>query len=440
MAAYLITAAAIFGLMMVASPAASGAVVGLLGLAGGTLWLVSRRRVGRLGRINRELNEKRLRAATEAISAIKDVKLLGREQYFVDRLASIYADIRRNTVAFNMITEAPRNVLEIVSVAAILVIFLVAFGETGTLAATAGIVSTIVVALYRLMPILHRILSGGYALRFSLAVRDAFARAFTEGAARLAERGPAGAAVPFEREIRFDNVTFKFPGQERAALDGLNLEIRHNTIVGLVGASGAGKTTLVEILLGLLESEAGRVLVDGRALDAGNARAWQGSVAYVPQTIYLADDSILRNIAFGVPDVRIDRQQAAEAARMAHLDGLVAGLPKGMATVTGERGVRLSGGQRQRIGIARALYRRAKLLVLDEATSALDGITESIIEQAITELAGKMTVLIIAHRLTTVRHCDVIHLMEDGRIVASGRYEDLIRDNATFRAMARAAE
>jgi ABC-type multidrug transport system fused ATPase/permease subunit len=440
MAADVVTAAAIFALMVFASPVASGTVVGILGLAGGALWLLSRRRVDRLGRINRELNEKRLRASAEAIGAIKDVKLLGREDYFVDRLARIYADIRRNTVAFNMITEAPRNVLEIVSVVAILLIFVVAFGETGSMAATAGIASLIVVALYRLMPVLHRILSGGYALRFSSAVRDAFARAMIEGAARLAERSPGGEPLPFEREIRFENVSFRYPSANHAALDALNLEIKRNSIVGLVGPSGAGKTTLVEILLGLLEANIGRVLVDGRPVDPGCASAWQRSVAYVPQSIYLADDSILRNIAFGVPDARIDQARAAEAARIAHLDEFIAGLPKGIDTATGERGVRLSGGQRQRIGIARAIYREAKLLVLDEATSALDGITESIIEQSIAELAGKMTVVIIAHRLTTVRRCNLIHLMDGGRIVASGGYEQLMRDSATFRAMARAAE
>ena len=440
MAADVLTAATIFSFMMVASPAASGAVVGLLGLVGGVLWLLSRGRVGRLGRINRELNEKRLRAATEAIGAIRDVKLLAREQYFINRMAQIYADIRRNTVAFNIITEAPRNVLEIVSVSAILVIFLVAFRETGSIGATAGIVSTIVVALYRLMPILHRILSGGYALRFSAAVREAFASAIIEGAARMTERRPAGEALPFQREIRLDSVSFGYAGSERAALDDISVSIKQNTTVGVVGPSGTGKTTLFEILLGLLEPASGRILIDGQALDRGNMSAWQSSVAYVPQSIYLTDDSILRNIAFGVTDAKIDLDRAAEAANIAHLDDLVAGLPEGMSTIVGERGIRLSGGQRQRIGIARALYRRANLLVLDEATSSLDGIAESIIEDAIGELSGKVTILIIAHRLTTVRHCDVIHLMEAGRIVASGRYDDLLRDNATFRAMARAAE
>jgi HlyD family secretion protein len=222
-------------------------------------------------------------------------------------------------------------------------------------------------------------------------------------------------------------------------LDGVDLEVELNAVVGIVGPSGAGKTTLVEVILGLLEPTAGRVMVDGRAIDSANVTAWQRMVAYVPQSIYMSDDTILRNVAFGVPDNEIDHDLAAEAMRIAHLDGFVSSLPKGAHTMTGERGVRLSGGQRQRIGIARALYGRARLLVLDEATSALDGITEAVIEDAIAGLAGKVTVVIIAHRLSTVRRCDTIHLMDRGRIVASGTYDDLIARNETFRAMARTA-
>jgi ABC-type multidrug transport system fused ATPase/permease subunit len=430
---------AIIGLMVAVSPVASGIVLGLLGAAAGAMWLLSRARVGQLGRINRELNEKRLRAVSEAVGAIKDVKLLARESYFVDRLSRIYADIRRNTVAFNLITEAPRSVLEIASVSAILAMFLIVHGETGSMAETAGIVSTIVVALYRLMPVVHRILSGGSALRFSAAVRDAFARAMIEGHARMPRAAHAAVSFSFDRSIRAEGLAFRHDGAPNLVLDGVDLEVELNAVVGIVGPSGAGKTTLVEVILGLLEPTAGRVMVDGRAIDSANVTAWQRMVAYVPQSIYMSDDTILRNVAFGVPDNEIDHDLAAEAMRIAHLDGFVSSLPKGAHTMTGERGVRLSGGQRQRIGIARALYGRARLLVLDEATSALDGITEAVIEDAIAGLAGKVTVVIIAHRLSTVRRCDTIHLMDRGRIVASGTYDDLIARNETFRAMARTA-
>ncbi len=439
MVADIATTLVIVGVMVAVSPAASGTVLSLLGAAAGAMWLLSRGRVGRLGRINRELNEKRMRAVGEAIGAIKDVKLLARESYFVDRLSRIYTDIRRNTVAFNLITEAPRNVLEIASVAAILAMFLIVHGETGSMAETAGIVSTIVIALYRLMPVVHRILSGGYALRFSAAVRDAFGRAMIEGLPRMSRAAHTRPAMSFKHTVRVEGLAFRHEGASDLALDGVSFEIEPNAVVGIVGPSGAGKTTLVEIILGLLAPTAGRIVVDAEAIDDANVASWQESVAYVPQSIYLADDTILRNVAFGVPDKEIDHELAAEAMRIAHLDGFVADLPKGIHTMTGERGVRLSGGQRQRIGIARAFYRRATLLVLDEATSALDGITEAVIEDAIASLAGKVTVIIIAHRLSTVRHCDTIHLMDRGRIVASGAYDDLIARNETFRAMARTA-
>jgi ABC-type multidrug transport system fused ATPase/permease subunit len=203
-----------------------------------------------------------------------------------------------------------------------------------------------------------------------------------------------------------------------------------------VGSTGVGKTTLVDIVLGLLLPSEGEILVNGFALDAASAGAWRARCGYVPQDVFLADDTVTANVAFGVPEAEIDYEAVESAVRAAQLHEFVEGLPAGYETIVGERGIRMSGGQRQRIGIARALYRDPEVLVLDEATSALDGLTESAVIDTIQSFARRKTIMVVAHRLTTVRACDVIYVLEDGRVAGGGTYDELIRDHLGFRAMA----
>jgi len=210
-------------------------------------------------------------------------------------------------------------------------------------------------------------------------------------------------------------------------------------VVGLVGASGSGKSTAIDLLLGLMAPQQGQLLVDGEPITEENVRAWQNSLGFVPQSIFLADSSIRENIAFGLPPEAVDEEKVNRAANMAHLDQLLAELPSGLDTRVGERGVQLSGGQRQRIGIARALYHDADVLILDEATSALDGITEKLIMDAIHDFSGKKTIIMIAHRLATVRQCDSIYLLEQGRVIDHGTYDELSSRNTIFRRMAQHA-
>ena len=238
------------------------------------------------------------------------------------------------------------------------------------------------------------------------------------------------------RSIRLDNIQFTYPGKQEPALKGLNVDIPVNKVIGLVGATGSGKSTAIDLLLGLIEPQQGELLIDGEPVTAQRRRAWQNSLGFVPQSIFLADSSIRENIGFGLPPEAIDEQRAKNAASMAHLDELLSELPEGLGTRVGERGVQLSGGQRQRIGIARALYHDAEVLILDEATSALDGITEKLIMDAIHDFSGKKTIIMIAHRLATVKQCDVIYLMESGAVADSGSYQDLSKRNVTFRRMA----
>ena len=249
--------------------------------------------------------------------------------------------------------------------------------------------------------------------------------------------GPVPAPLPLIDRLELAGVHYAYPGADRDALDGLDLVVRANTTVGIVGGTGAGKTTAVDLILGLLTPDRGALMVDGTPIDKASRRAWQRSIGYVPQQIYLTDESVRANIAFGLPPEAIDDAAVERAARIAELhDFVTESLPQGYHTLVGERGVRLSGGQRQRIGISRALYHDPSVLILDEATSALDNLTERAVMDAVHNLGHAKTILMIAHRLTTVKHCDVIVMLERGRVIATGTYDELLHRSREFRAMA----
>ena len=296
-------------------------------------------------------------------------------------------------------------------------------------------------SVMRLLPALQQIYHGLVSIRGAGAILDQIAADHAAAPPEAPpEAHPAAAPPPpprLGRRLELRGVTFRYPGAARPALAGVDMVIEARSTVGIVGGTGAGKTTLVDLILGLHAPQQGAILADGTALGPANLRAWQRGLGYVPQTIYLTDDTVAANIAFGIPRDRIDRKAVERAARAAALQDVVAGLPQGLDTLVGERGLRLSGGQRQRIGIARALYRNPALLILDEATSALDTLTEGAVMQAVDAIRADTTVILIAHRLGTVRGCDRIFLLEHGRIAAQGRYEELVAGNATFRAMAR---
>ena len=235
----------------------------------------------------------------------------------------------------------------------------------------------------------------------------------------------------FAREVAFNAVGYRYPGTEEVALSAVTFSIGKGDSIGIVGSSGAGKSTLIDLLLGLLEPTEGSILVDGRDIGE-NKRGWRAIIGFVPQNFYILDDTVRRNVAFGVDDEEIDEARIAQALAVAHVQEFVAGLPDGLETMLGEGGSRLSGGQRQRIAIARALYKNPDILVFDEATSALDNETEADIAAALRSLAGVKTMIIIAHRLSTVRHCDRLIFLDKGRIKAVGRFDELMRDCEAF--------
>ena len=291
-------------------------------------------------------------------------------------------------------------------------------------------------AIYRFMPSVNRIITSRLAIKYNLRALEVVAAALggktAQEMAAIPRRAP-GRAIRFASTVSLRGVSFQYT-RDRAekTVDGLTLDIRKGQTIGLVGVSGSGKTTVVDILLGLLFPDAGSVEVDGRPLTRDDIAAWHGLIGSIPQDIFLYDDTLLRNVAFGVEDPLIDRQAVMRVIRAAQLEELVKTLPAGLDTVVGDRGIRLSGGQRQRVGIARALYRDPQILVFDEATSSLDAVTEREIGRAIECLGGQKTIVIIAHRLTTVMKCDTVHLVDKGRIIASGSYEELLERSAAF--------
>lgn len=412
----------------------------VLGASYGLIYFAVRNRLRELGTQRFDANRARFRLAGEAMGGIKDVKLIGLEQIYATRfgdVARLFARCQAETAVMRIM---PRYALETLAFGSM--IFLVVATLAGNPTALADVLPVVGVyafAAIRLFPAVQSIYGSIATLRNSEKALATIHHDF-----EITNGGPvhdrnAVEALPLRQEITLDEVHYAYPQSERPALRGLSLTVRANSTVGIVGGTGAGKTTMVDIVLGLLTPQNGRLLIDGVPIDEGNIRSWQKSVGYVPQQIFLVDSSIRENIAFGVPPAEIDHDAVEKAAQIAELhDFVVNDLPNGYDTVVGERGVRLSGGQRQRIGIARALYHDPDMLVLDEATSALDNLTEKAVMDAVHNLGTRKTIILIAHRLTTVKSCNTIFMLEHGRVVAQGTYAELLEKSDRFRAMATA--
>lgn len=378
----------------------------------------------------------------EAFEGIKELKLSGREGHFIDE----YSVLSRNCAVTDAISRAisrvPRYGIESLAVSIIMlfVLFLIRTGQD--LSSWMPLLTVYVVAGYRMLPALQQIFSGLTIIRYNLVTLDSLYQDIT-GLESVNTHNPdkLDSRDSFHplRSIELSDVCFMYPKGSNYALQKLDLVVEKNTTVGLVGPTGAGKTTIVDIVLGLLRPVLGELVVNDIAVTPDNVKAWQQCIGYVPQQIYLFDNTIAQNIAFGIPADEIDRVALERAARIANVhDFIVNELPSGYETIVGQRGLRLSGGQQQRIVIARALYHKPDILVLDEATSALDGVTENVVMEAIRLMSHKLTIIIIAHRLTTVKNCDVIHYVDQGRIVSSGTYTELSESCRNFQKMVEA--
>ena len=433
----------ILALLIIVNPLLALMTFGFLGLAYGVVFLLVRRMMAEAGK-QRSLSDKaRYKTATEALAGIKDIKVLGNERTFLRRYEYYSRTYERYMAKQQVVSMLPRYAFETIAFGGMVIVVLVVMMRGSGLQSILPTLGVYAFATLRLLPALQSLFGSLTSLRFSVpSIEVLFEDLDPDGASARDSAGAGAAAIeplPFRHSVRLRDITFGYPNTESPIFDRFNLDLHANTTIGIVGATGSGKTTIIDILLGLLAPQAGQLEVDGVPVDLDNVRAWQRNLGYVPQHIYLSDDTVAANIAFGVRSKDIDKAAVERAAKMASIHDFIASdLPLGYDTLVGERGVRLSGGQRQRLGIARALYHDPAVLVFDEATSALDGLTEESIFQAVANLGKSKTIVMIAHRITTVRDCDVIYLMEKGRIIDSGSFDQLLETNAVFRAMAKA--
>ncbi len=375
-----------------------------------------------------------VKALQEGLGGIRDVLLDGTQPAYCDVYRRADMPLRRAQGANVFMAQSPRFLMEALGM---ILIASLAYGlsrQPGGIATALPVLGALALGAQRLLPALQQ----GFAAWASIAGNQSALRDTIELLDQPVPEELLRQVEPldFRDAVRFRDVSFRFTTDGPWVLDRINLSIPKGARIGFVGSTGGGKSTTMDLFMGLLTPTAGEILVDGESVTGARVRSWQRTIAHVPQSIYLADTTVAENIAFGVPNASIDRDRMREAAKRAHIADFIEGRPEGYDALVGERGIRLSGGQRQRIGIARALYRRASVLVLDEATSALDNRTEQSVLDSIESLDRELTILIIAHRLTTVQRCDTIVELEQGRIVAQGAYEELLGRSPSFRRMA----
>ncbi|OQA32739.1 MAG: Lipid A export ATP-binding/permease protein MsbA [Betaproteobacteria bacterium ADurb.Bin341] len=393
------------------------------------VYLLFQRRLQRMGKVRWACNELRYRVAGEALGGMKEVRLFGRESWYADKFKT-ESDRQSSLLSRTFIYSAsPRYILETLAFGALVAYILLQLHQGRNLADVLPLLGVFAVAGVRLMPAVQIVFQYASTLRSNWVSVERLNVLFREvGALGRTPRLLPHAVNPLalQNSFELDDVRFTYPGTETPVLRGITLSIPSKACIGLCGSSGAGKTTLMDICLGLISPDSGEIRVDGKVLSGDLRRAWQRNVGYVPQQIYLLDGSIAANIAFGVEAKYINRQAVERAARMASLHEFISGLPAGYDTGVGERGIRLSGGQRQRIAIARALYHDPEVLFFDEATSALDTETEHMIVESIQNLARQKTIVIVAHRLTTLRYCDAIYSLNAGRVESRKTYAELV--------------
>ncbi len=370
--------------------------------------------------------KQRVQVLQEGLGGIRDVLLDRSQDVFLAKFAAVDDRYRAAQSANLFMAAAPRQVVEAAGVVLIALISVYVSGRPGGLTAALPMLGALALGAQRLLPLIQQIYFSWSQIHGNRAALIDVAALMAEPLpppAAPARAGAEGAAITMR------GLGYAYPGVRSPALHGIDLNIAPGERIGLVGRSGSGKSTFVDVLMALLDPVEGELLIDGQPLDERTRAAWQAQVAHVPQAIFLADGTIAENIAFGRPQAEIDLARVREAARLAELDDFIAGLPDGYDTQVGERGVRLSGGQRQRIGIARALYKQASVLVFDEATSALDDATEAAVMASVARLPRALTLVIVAHRLTTLHLCDRIVRLDGGRIAGIGSYAELIGSN-----------
>ena len=431
-----LVAIAILTLLIIVDPKLALIVFFILSLAYGLIYKFSRTFIKNIGQKRLEANQRRYTSVSEAFGAIKEIKVGGLEKIYIQRFSEPAKNFAMNTASFQVINQLPRFALEAIAFGGLLLIVLYLMSQSGDFVNAIPVVALYAFAGYRLMPALQNIYGAMSQLRFVGPALNELHKDLLS--LKTTYQNVSKEVIKPKKSINLNHIYYKYPNTSRTALKDINLTIPAYSTVGIVGATGSGKTTTVDIILGLLEAQQGTLEIDGQVINSNNLRAWQSSIGYVPQQIYLADDTIAANIAFGVEHKFIDLKAVERAAKIANLHEFVTTeLAEKYQTTIGERGIRLSGGQRQRIGIARALYNYPQILVLDEATSSLDNLTEQAVMEAVNNLENDITIIIIAHRLSTVKECDTIFLLEKGELKGQGSFEKLIQLSDSFRATAK---
>lgn len=434
-----VVAVVIVIVLIVVQPIAALAVAVYFVVAGYLYMRLISRRSTEAGRVLSEQSMRSIKTANQALGSVKEVKIRNRQTYFVEQYSEARLEMARAKRLASFLTELPKYVLEVIFITGVGLLSLTVVARS-TSKDVLALLALFVAAGFRLLPSLVKMMASYSGIRtgregFNLVVKDL--AAFPD--ARPAEGNDFNPVpLPLDHELKVDGVSFTYAEGMPAVLDDVSFSVRAGESIGIVGASGAGKSTLVDLLLGLHLPDTGSITADGVDITE-NMPGWQSRIGLVPQDVYLLDDTLMSNIAFGIPDEEVDQELLSRVIEQAQLTQFVASLPNGIESAVGERGMRISGGQRQRIGVARSLYAKPSLLILDEATSALDNETEVRISETIQALHGTLTMIVVAHRLSTIRNCDRILFLVKGVARSIGTFDELVADEPEFANLARLA-
>jgi ABC-type multidrug transport system fused ATPase/permease subunit len=432
----------IFLMLLLIEPVLGIAIIIILSCGYILSYRLIRKKLYAIGDSRYQTNAEQFKSISEAFGDIRLVKLKRKEDYFIDSYSKSSSEWARNNAVFEILGQIPRYIIEIIIFGGVIVVILYLLARSQGLENFLPLIGLYAFASYRFIPALQEIFKGIAKIRFNARALEVLYKdmdAFKKKDSIKKEKIKKTGQFYLKKELKLEKIKFSYDKGKKPFINDLSLKIEANTSVALIGPTGSGKTTLANIILGLLVPDEGKVLVDEKEVDQDNLQQWQINLGYIPQDIYLQDDTVKNNIAFGICDDEINMDHVIRSSKIANIhDFIIKQLHEGYDTIIGEKGIKLSGGQRQRIGIARALYEDPEVLVLDEATSSLDMATEKEVFKAIENVAKSKTLIIIAHRLTTVKKCDAIHIIEKGNIISSGRFDDLINSNKDFKRIIKA--
>ena len=426
-------AIAMISLIIFINPKLALLSAGILSTAYGLLYYGLKGYLLRIGSERLKSSQKKHKIINEAFYGIKEVKVGELEKLYSDLFSESAKIFANSNAKLHVVMQIPRYVIEATFFGGAILFILILIKGPGDLISNLPFITVFSFAAYRLIPALQLIYSNASQLQSAKASIDLLYKDIN-GLSKIKKVSKKVKKIHLQNGVKLNEVSFTYPLKKSKTITNLNIFIPANKTIALIGSSGCGKTTTADLILGLFQPDSGKITVDNIEINETNIISWKSNIGYVPQQIFLTDDTISSNIAFGVKKKEIDFEQVKKVAKIANLNHFITNeLEEGYSSIVGERGIRLSGGQRQRIGIARALYFNPQLLILDEATSALDNITEQAFLNALNKISGKITIIMIAHRISTVKDADLIYLMEQGKVVANGSYGKLVIESDKFK-------